>query len=70
MSTHYAWEDLPPIVTGYCSDDADMEAEGGKNTKRTPVHHRSRSLLQLGQSLNVYSLFLGMLVTKRDGSLL
>jgi hypothetical protein len=30
MSIHDAWEDLPLGVTGYCSDDADVEAEGGK----------------------------------------
>ncbi|KAI5786882.1 hypothetical protein FPQ18DRAFT_393407 [Pyronema domesticum] len=27
MSIHGAWEDLPLKVTGYCSDDADMEAD-------------------------------------------
>jgi hypothetical protein len=29
MSIHSAWEDLPLNVTGYCSGNADMEAEGG-----------------------------------------
>jgi hypothetical protein len=28
-----AWEDLPLNVMGYCSDDADMEAVGGKVSK-------------------------------------
>jgi hypothetical protein len=35
MSIHGAWEDLPPTVTGYCSDDADMEAEGAKISKES-----------------------------------
>jgi hypothetical protein len=35
MSIHGAWEDLPPNVMGYCSDDADMEAEGGKVSKES-----------------------------------
>ncbi|KAI5783837.1 hypothetical protein FPQ18DRAFT_355610 [Pyronema domesticum] len=30
MSIHGAWEDLPLNVTGYCFDDADMEAEAVK----------------------------------------
>ncbi|KAI5802521.1 hypothetical protein FPQ18DRAFT_374722 [Pyronema domesticum] len=30
MSIHDSWEDLPQTVMGYCSDDANMEAEGGK----------------------------------------
>jgi hypothetical protein len=35
MSIHGAWEDLPLNVTGYCSDDADMEAECGKVSKES-----------------------------------
>ncbi|KAI5801868.1 hypothetical protein FPQ18DRAFT_382840 [Pyronema domesticum] len=48
MSIHDSWEDLPLNVMGYCSDDADMEADGGKNTKRTSVHDGSRSLYHSG----------------------
>ncbi|KAI5782972.1 hypothetical protein FPQ18DRAFT_310872 [Pyronema domesticum] len=33
MSIHGAWEDLPLKMTGYYSDDADMEADGGKVSK-------------------------------------
>jgi hypothetical protein len=35
MSIHGAWEDLPLNVMGYCSDDAYMEAEGGKVSKES-----------------------------------
>jgi hypothetical protein len=42
MSIHNAWEDLPLNVTGYCSDDADMEAEGGK-VSRVSLIRRWRS---------------------------
>jgi hypothetical protein len=35
MSIHDAWEDLPPTVTGYCFDDANMEAKGGKVSKES-----------------------------------
>jgi hypothetical protein len=34
-SVHGSWEDLPLKVTGYCSDNADMEAEGGKVSKES-----------------------------------
>jgi hypothetical protein len=34
-SIHGAWEDLPLNVTGYCSHDADIEAEGGKFRKES-----------------------------------
>jgi hypothetical protein len=30
-----AWGDLPLNVTGYCSDDADVEAVGGKVSKES-----------------------------------
>jgi hypothetical protein len=33
MSIPDSWEDLPPTVTGYCSDDADMEERVGKLAK-------------------------------------
>ncbi|KAI5816612.1 hypothetical protein BZA77DRAFT_353850 [Pyronema omphalodes] len=33
---HGAWEDLPPNMMGYCSDDADKEADGGKVSKESP----------------------------------
>jgi hypothetical protein len=33
MSIHGSWEDLPPNMTGHCSDDAAMEAGGGKLAK-------------------------------------
>ncbi|KAI5796788.1 hypothetical protein FPQ18DRAFT_302973 [Pyronema domesticum] len=35
MSIHDSWEDLPPTVMGYCSDDAAMEAGDGKVTALT-----------------------------------
>ncbi|KAI5783012.1 hypothetical protein FPQ18DRAFT_396674 [Pyronema domesticum] len=44
MSIHDSWEDLPPTVTGYCSDNANMEAEDGKDSKRTLIYHQSLSL--------------------------
>jgi hypothetical protein len=34
-SIHGSWEDLPPSVMGYCSDDAYMEAVGGKVSKES-----------------------------------
>jgi hypothetical protein len=33
MSIHGSWEDLPPTVMGYRSDDAAMEAVFGKSAK-------------------------------------
>ncbi|KAI5786069.1 hypothetical protein FPQ18DRAFT_308992 [Pyronema domesticum] len=65
MSIHDAWEDLPLNVTGYCSDNADMEAEVGKLAKslsdrtvavnvalkRALVHHQCRFLYHVLSNL-------------------
>ncbi|KAI5789417.1 hypothetical protein FPQ18DRAFT_391967 [Pyronema domesticum] len=54
MSIHDSWEDLPPTVTSYYSDDAAMEAGGGKDSKRTPIYLPSIPLpLQLEKSPNL-----------------
>jgi hypothetical protein len=35
MSIHGSWGDWPSNVMGYCSDDADIEADGGKVSKES-----------------------------------